>query len=59
MDDEGLESLIDILTAMEQWMTIPTAAAPILMVFLPKPDGGNRPIGLFNAMARVDEGAPQ
>ena len=53
LSDEALQSLADILNALERHGTWTAAMGPILVVLLPKTDGGHRPIGLLPTSIRV------
>ena len=48
-----LRALADLLNACEATGTWPERWRLVLIVLLPKPDGGRRPIGLFPAVIRV------
>ena len=52
LGDDFLHRLIDLLMAWEKSMDLPTCMATV-MVFLGKPGGGTRPIGLLHGMMRV------
>ena len=53
MSDEGLKALCSILLFAEAIGVMPPQASILLMVLLPKPDGGLRPIGIFKSLFRV------
>ena len=48
-----LDALAALLTAAESVGDWPSAVRLILIVLLPKPDGGRHPIGLFHSLVRV------
>ena len=48
-----LEGLIAVLSAMLRLVQLPQAMALLLVVLLPKPEGGTRPIGLFPTVIRI------
>ena len=51
---EGLlDALAALFTAMERTGTGPSAIRLLMMVFLPKPTGGHRPIGLLVGLLRL------
>ena len=51
--DASLEALRSFFAAMLRLYHLPQAIALLLVVLLPKPDGGTRPIGLFPAVVRI------
>ena len=53
LSDEALKGLCAILMAAELLGRWPAMALMVLIVLLPKPDGGRRPIGLFPVIVRV------
>jgi len=53
LSDHALRGLCAVLMAAELLGRWPSIAALVLIVLLPKPDGGRRPIGLFPAIIRV------
>ena len=53
LSDAVMRGLCALLTAAELLGAWPTIAALVLIVLLPKPDGGRRPIGLFPAIIRI------
>ena len=50
---QALEALANILRACEKKGSWPAAIYAVLIVLLPKPDGGRRPIGLFDSKVRL------
>ena len=57
LSDEALAALALLLKACEQLGRWPRTISPVLVVLLPKPDGGRRPIVLFDTMVHLDESA--
>ncbi len=53
LSDQCLERLIDLLTAVEAEGHIPEAVRLALLAFLPKLEGGLRPIGILPTVVRV------
>ncbi len=53
LSDQRLEELIDLLMSAERSGAWPEGTGTVLIVLLPKPDGGWRPIGLFPTIIRV------
>lgn len=53
LSDRLLEWLIMIFHAAERLGTWPAALRLVVIVLLPKPDGGRRPIGLFATLVRI------
>jgi len=53
LSDDALRGLCAILMAAELLGKWPRIAMMVLIVLLPKPDGGRRPIGLFPVIIRV------
>ena len=53
LSDAVLRGLCALLTAAELLGAWPVIAPIVLIVLLPKPDGGRRPIGLFPAIIRI------
>ena len=53
LSDEALASLIRILHLAEKQGKWPKELDLVMIVLLPKPDGGSRPIGLFPTLIRV------
>ena len=53
LTQEALEGLARLLAACEACGRWPEAFAFVLIVLLPEPDGGRRPIGLFDAKIRL------
>ncbi len=53
LSDQRLEELIDLLVSAERNGAWPEGTGTVLIVLLPKPDGGWRPIGLFPTIIRV------
>ena len=53
LSDELLEQLAWLLAWAEQLGRWPTICQFIMIVLLPKPDGGRRPIGLFHSIVRL------
>ena len=51
--DDGVHCFIALLRAIIRLNCLPTAIALLLIVLLPKPEGGTRPIGLFPSIIRV------
>jgi hypothetical protein len=54
---QALEALAHILRACERKGTWPASVFAVLIVLLPKPDGGRRPIGLFDSKVRYGCGS--
>ena len=50
---QALEALVHILKACEKGGKWPASIYAVLIVLLPKPDGGRRPIGLFDSKVRI------
>jgi len=53
LSDEALRGLCAILMAAELLGKWPKVAMLVLIMLLPKPDGGRRPIGLFPVIVRI------
>ena len=53
LSDEGIQGFIDIFMAAERLWRLPKALEFIPFALLLRPDGGDRPIGLFAAALRV------
>ena len=53
LSDEALQALCVLLMAIELHGTWPELVRLVLIVLLPKPDGGRRPIGLLPTLVRV------
>ena len=53
LTDQALLALAHILRACEMKGTWPSSIFAVLIVLLPKPDGGRRPIGLFDSKIRL------
>ena len=53
LSDEALDALCRLLMAIELHGEWPEAIRDILIVLLPKSDGGRRPIGLLPTVVRV------
>ena len=50
---EAYQALINVWVAMLEHGWVPEPIAMLLVILLPKPDGGLRPIGLFAGLTRV------
>ena len=53
LGDPGLLALLAIWTAMMNLGAVPSQVALLVVVLIPKPTGGVRPIGLFPTFTRV------
>ena len=53
LSDDALDAWLDIMIQMEAQGILPRQLALLVLVFLPKGDGGHRPIGLFMAAQRL------
>ena len=53
LSDQAITSLINILHLTEKEGRWPAELNLVMIVLLPKPDGGSRPIGLFPTLVRV------
>ena len=53
LPDDALQELAHLLAAAEHLGSWPDALHLVLIVLLPKVDGGHRPIGLFPSVVRV------
>ncbi len=53
LSDESLLAFIALIAAMLRLYQVPQAIALLLVILLPKPEGGTRPIGLFPTVVRV------
>ena len=53
LPDSRLQQLADLLNACGAQGRWPTECELVLIVLLPKPDGGKRPIGLFPCIVRL------
>ena len=53
LSDQAITSLIKILHLTEKEGRWPAELNLVMIVLLPKPDGGSRPIGLFPTLVRV------
>ena len=51
--DDCLRTFIALIRAMFRLACVPTSLALLIIVLLPKPDGGNRPIGIFATCIRI------
>ena len=53
LSDQALASLINVLHLVEKKGKWPEELDLVMIVMLPKPDGGSRPIGLFPTLIRI------
>ena len=53
LGDPALLALLAIWTAMMNLGAVPSQVALLVVVLIPKPTGGERPIGLFPTFTRV------
>ena len=53
LSDRAIEALAVLYAALERLGSWPTVFNLVLIVLLPKPDGGMRPIGLFPTLIRL------
>ena len=53
LPQQGMQALAELLYRLECTACVPAVIANLAMVFLPKPMGGYRPIGLLVALLRV------
>ena len=53
LSDAGTEALIALYHSIECTGTLPAQLGRLAIVFIPKPDGGHRPIGLLDGVLRV------
>ena len=53
LSDDAIEAFISLLMAMERQGIAPEQVQVLLIVFLDKPDGGKRPIGLLASILRI------
>ncbi len=53
LSDECLTALIGLFELIERWGRIPNALRLVLLAFLPKPEGGLRPIGILPTVIRI------
>jgi len=53
LGDEVLEVMCDLLALLEALGVFPEDLEQVLVALIPKPTGGERPIGLYLALFRV------
>ena len=53
LSDEAIRALCRLLMAIELYGSWPALVRMVLVILLPKPDGGRRPIGLLPTLVRV------